>query len=54
MTGRPKRPRDPIQLAKSINDIATGQAEEPPEGGGFGKRAKAGGAKGGSTEGTED
>lgn len=27
----PKRPRDPNQLAKSIIDIATGQAEEGPE-----------------------
>jgi hypothetical protein len=28
MTDHPKRPRDPNQLAKSIIDIATGQAEE--------------------------
>jgi len=26
---KPKRPRDPIQLAKAIGDIATGQAIEP-------------------------
>ena len=28
MTGKPKRPRDANQLAKSIVDLATGQAEE--------------------------
>jgi hypothetical protein len=42
----PKRPRDPNQLAKSIIDIATGEAPEPSKAG-FTKRAKAGGAKGG-------
>jgi len=26
---RPKRPRDPNQLAKSILDIVTGEAEDP-------------------------
>lgn len=26
-----RRPRDPIQLAKVIGDIATGQAEEPKD-----------------------
>lgn len=26
----PKRPRDPNQLAKSVADLATGQASEPP------------------------
>jgi hypothetical protein len=41
----PKRPRDPNQLAKSVIDIATGQASEPSKAG-FTKRAKAGGAKG--------
>lgn len=31
-TKRPKRPRDPIQLAKLVGDIATGQAkDEPPK-----------------------
>lgn len=28
MTKRPKRPRDPIALAKMIGDIATGQATD--------------------------
>ena len=28
MTTRPKRPRDPIALAKMIGDIATGQVED--------------------------
>jgi hypothetical protein len=42
----PKRPRDPNQLAKSIIDIATGNAEAAPESG-LTKRAKAGGLKGG-------
>lgn len=28
MAKRPKRPRDPIQLAKLIGDIATGQVSE--------------------------
>ena len=28
MTDRPKRPRDPNQLAKLISDIATGEAED--------------------------
>jgi hypothetical protein len=28
---RAKRPRDPIQLAKLVGDIATGQATEPIE-----------------------
>ncbi|HEV7731416.1 MAG TPA: RNA-binding protein [Candidatus Binatia bacterium] len=30
MPGQPKRPRDPIQLAKLIGDIATGQVVEKP------------------------
>jgi hypothetical protein len=29
MTTRPKRPRDPVQLAKLKGDIATGQACDP-------------------------
>ena len=28
MTARPKRPRDPAQLAKLMVDIATGEVEE--------------------------
>jgi len=28
MATRPKRPRDPFQLAKLIGDISTGQAED--------------------------
>jgi len=32
MATRPKRPRDPFQLAKLIGDISTGQVEDnPPE-----------------------
>lgn len=47
MTDRkPKRPRDPNQLAKRIVDIATGEDAEPCETG-FTKRASAGGRKGG-------
>lgn len=30
MATRPKRPRDPFQLAKLIGDISTGQVEEEP------------------------
>lgn len=33
MTKRPKRPRDPLQLAKLIGDIATGQIEEKTDDG---------------------
>lgn len=51
MTRRPERPRDPLQLAKMIGDIATGQtSEKDPD---AGKNAAAvalgrlGGAKGG-------
>jgi len=43
-TKRLKRPRDPIQLAKLIGDIATGQAED--DAGGVPARA-AGGKAGG-------
>jgi hypothetical protein len=43
---KPKRPRDPNQLAKHIIGIATGYIPDPPETE-FTKRAKAGGAKGG-------
>lgn len=31
MASQPKRPRDPVQLAKLIGDIATGQAAEQEE-----------------------
>lgn len=30
MSKRPPRPRDPMQLAKLIGDIATGQAQDSP------------------------
>jgi len=49
MTKHPKRPRDPAQLAKLVVDIATGEVEDrerPPETD-LGKRAQAGGRKGG-------
>jgi hypothetical protein len=42
-TKRLKRPRDPIQLAKLIGDIATGAVEDRVEA----KPGSAGGAKGG-------
>lgn len=29
MTDKPKRPRDPNQLAKAIADLATGSVQEP-------------------------
>jgi len=31
MAKKPKRPTDPIALAKLVGDIATGQANDPPE-----------------------
>ncbi len=31
MTKRPKRPRDPMQLAKLVGDIATGKIQEPSQ-----------------------
>jgi hypothetical protein len=43
-TKRLKRPRDPLQLAKLIGDIATGQVEDKAEIG----RGRAGGLKGGA------
>jgi hypothetical protein len=43
---KPKRPRDPNQLAKSIIDIATGESGEPEETT-FEKRASKAGSKGG-------
>jgi hypothetical protein len=30
MAKRPPRPRDPMQLAKLVGDIATGQAQDAP------------------------
>lgn len=44
---RTKRPRDPVQLAKLIGDIATGQAQEPDPDAGKDKTAIARGRKGG-------
>ncbi len=46
MTSHPKRPRDPNQLAKSIVDIATGEAQERQLEAKSAAKAK-GGAKGG-------
>ena len=43
----PKRPRDPIQLAKLIGDIATGQTVEPEESA-RSKASRIGGLKGGT------
>lgn len=43
---KPKRPRDPNQLAKLIVDIATGEASEPEQTA-FEKRASTAGVKGG-------
>jgi hypothetical protein len=45
----PKRPRDPNQLAKSIIDIATGQAESPtlPEPSAASELGRLGGLAGG-------
>ena len=51
MDKKPKRPRDPNQLAKLIVDLATGEAEEPreptPEEQGKDPKAVARGEKGG-------
>lgn len=46
MSNRPKRPRDPNQLAKLVVDIATGDAVEAEETALI-KRASAAGRKGG-------
>lgn len=45
-TQKPRRPRDPNQLAKSIVDIATGESSDPAETK-FAKRASKAGKKGG-------
>jgi hypothetical protein len=47
MSKKPKRPRDANQLAKSIVDIATGEAEDAPEDSGKDPAAVALGRKGG-------
>jgi hypothetical protein len=43
---KPKRPRDPFQLAKLIGDISTGQAADPSESA-KARGGRAGGLKGG-------
>lgn len=43
----PKRPRDPVQLAKLIGDIATGQAEDIASEAKRNPRGRAGGIVGG-------
>lgn len=45
---KPKRPRDPIQLAKLVGDIATGQTIEAEESA-LSERARLGGTKGGAS-----
>ena len=45
MTDRPKRPRDANQLAKSIVDIATGEADDRQKDTGRSKAGKIGGAR---------
>ena len=47
MAKRPARPRDPMQLAKLIGDIATGKAEDAPAKPATPGRRK-GGVKGGA------
>lgn len=48
MTKRPKRPRDPIALAKLIGDIATGQVTDKDPDTGKNAAAVALGQKGGA------
>ena len=45
---RPKRPRDPAQLAKLIVDIATGEAEDDVVSPTINEGARRGGLKGGA------
>ena len=47
MATKPKRPRDPIQLAKLVGDIATGAAADPDPDFGKDPAAVALGRKGG-------
>jgi hypothetical protein len=47
MTKRPKRPRDPAQLAKLVVDIATGEASDEPAEPKVSALARKGGLKGG-------
>lgn len=47
MTTKPKRPRDPNQLAKLVADIATGEAQDEKPGAGKDPAAVALGRKGG-------
>ena len=48
MATKPKRPRDPFQLAKLIGDISTGQVEEAQDSKKT-KATRASGAKGGAS-----
>ena len=48
MATKPKRPRDPFQLAKLIGDISTGQAVETSDSKKV-KATRASGAKGGAS-----
>jgi len=55
MAKRPKRPRDPMQLAKLVGDIATGEVQEPsppPETPAI-KAKRQGGRKGGKARARE-
>lgn len=47
MATRPKRPRDPFQLAKLIGDISTGELEKEPDPT-TPLKGRAGGLKGGA------
>jgi hypothetical protein len=46
-TKRPKRPRDPAQLAKLMIDIASGEVEDGPKDREMSALAREGGLKGG-------
>ena len=48
---RPKRPRDPAQLAKLMIDIASGEVQDSTPGGGP-TRGRPGGLKGGAARAT--